>query len=1357
MNPAFINQHRFLSSDYMYRQMTWDPDRVTKRLGDGFYEQELVRQQVAGLTGMRYINGYTDDEEEYKALMDAGIAYAKEYGLKPGISLTKEQMAGLTSDMVWLETTMVTVHGKTYEVLYPKVYLKPETMTLTSDGSLISADTLVAETKKTLENNASILGNTVVLKGNDVVNLGSILGKDIALKAERDITQQGLITGEDRAALTAGRDISMGNTILHGKNQDILNTTAGIAVKGKEGVLLMESGRDIHLTGATLEALGDKGSMILKAGKDFILDTDSLQAKKDMTENRDNYIRTYRKTETSDTLAAGKDIILASGEHVSIRNAVIASKNGAVTAAARGDVTVANGYNEARDDYGLKYKEKGFLSSKTTAIRSHDEEKKASPAIISGDTVSILSGKDTHVSGSRIIANHDVTVAAGGNTTITSTEEREVHDFEKEVRKSGLLGGGDFGFTIGSEKRKDHYEEAVISQKGSLLGSTEGNVSLSSGNAVTIESSDLTAGKNMTVTGKNILVSGKDNVYTTKEDHKYKRSGLTVSLGGNLVSTVDSMTAPFRRSGEVKDRRLSALYDAQGVRNLYDAIGGYMKNVKTIEQMKGDAASTGRLIEATEKEGILPEGMKNDLQGIINRDYIEMAEAKTDNKARRSVAVDVSLGTFKSHYTMENVAAEITGSKLTAGESLEMKADKDLTVKGSSLRADDVYLEAGENIRILSGENRSRTTEKDTSSSASLGAGFGSTGFTGAHGSYSKGKQTVEEEDLTHTGSQIKGTQGVRLESGKDTAIKGSRISGGKITADIGGSLAMESEQDIKRYHEKGKQVGISVGYAPGTGKAAGYASAGRDHMDSDYASVTEQSGIYAGKEGFAVRTGGNTHLKGAVIASEAKEENNSLQTGILSWEDINNRAEYKAGGAGLSYAPKDKNVPLNARGLTPQIRTPAVGKAGSITKSAVAEGHITITGMKKQDISALNRDTKNSLNHLKEIFDSKKLEEKQELIQIMNIVGNQAIHEVSAHYGWKEGSKEKVLLHGALGALTGSMSGKGTWTGALSGSVNEFAVKYIEQTKGIQWVAQHSDVVQGISTVLGAVIGKVTENNGDGSYTLLMGTKWNRLSAIAQGDLNKAFKLEMSSETKNPVELVRLLTTYINMSEAAEYPASQKALHGVWHANTIYTLPEVIVNKPEYKAIDRKLYNEIALKYNLQIKWDDKKSVQGNLEALRYDLEYEISKGRTIFQSNEIQYGEYSLGFLENFYNETRISRWAETASRILTVGDLLTTDNRGKLITGIAGGMVGDLAGKDLISPIIIGYAIQWHIPLLLSGTVDDIALLSSGALESYIAEKMFESKESYIYYIQKLSPTNYDKNEFKQRTQHIFSTED
>ena len=92
-NPAFTDRKKFLSSDYMYEQMKWDPDKTMKRLGDGFYEQELVRQQIMELKGTRYLPGYTGDEEEYKALMESGAAFARKYDLKPGIELTKEQMA----------------------------------------------------------------------------------------------------------------------------------------------------------------------------------------------------------------------------------------------------------------------------------------------------------------------------------------------------------------------------------------------------------------------------------------------------------------------------------------------------------------------------------------------------------------------------------------------------------------------------------------------------------------------------------------------------------------------------------------------------------------------------------------------------------------------------------------------------------------------------------------------------------------------------------------------------------------------------------------------------------------------------------------------------------------------------------------------------------------------------------------------------------------------------------------------------------------------------------------------------------------------------------------------------------------
>ena len=43
---------------------------------------------------------------------------------------------------------------------------------------------------------------------------------------------------------------------------------------------------------------------------------------------------------------------------------------------------------------------------------------------------------------------------------------------------------------------------------------------------------------------------------------------------------------------------------------------------------------------------------------------------------------------------------------------------------------------------------------------------------------------------------------------------------------------------------------------------------------------------------------------------------------------------------------------------------------------------------------------------------------------------GNQVIHEMSDRYGWKEGSAEKTVLHGALGALTGKMSGGNVLSG---------------------------------------------------------------------------------------------------------------------------------------------------------------------------------------------------------------------------------------------------------------------------------------------------------------------------------------
>lgn len=184
-----------------------------------------------------------------------------------------------------------------------------------------------------------------------------------------------------------------------------------------------------------------------------------------------------------------------------------------------------------------------------------------------------------------------------------------------------------------------------------------------------------------------------------------------------------------------------------------------------------------------------------------------------------------------------------------------------------------------------------------------------------------------------------------------------------------------------------------------------------------------------------------DVYLKGAVIDSKGSVDKNTLRTGTLSWEDIENKADYTSGGSGISYTAKlggsvnkdtpssrensryDKEpgtnthnesdkvtetvdgnrIPLNERGLLGVPSAATKGKADSTTRAAMAPGKIIITDTKnqKQDVIGLDRNTRDSLNKLKTIFDKTKAEERKQLVEEMSIVGNEAIHELAARNGW--------------------------------------------------------------------------------------------------------------------------------------------------------------------------------------------------------------------------------------------------------------------------------------------------------------------------------------------------------------------
>ena len=478
---------------------------------------------------------------------------------------------------------------------------------------------------------------------------------------------------------------------------------------------------------------------------------------------------------------------------------------------------------------------------------------------------------------------------------------------------------------------------------------------------------------------------------------------------GSIDNAARDIAAPVKRAGEVGDGRLKALYALQAGMNARDI----QKNQKT------DKA--------------------------INKN--------------NAVGINISLGStgWKGH--AETITEETRGSRITAGRTAAIIAKEDMTVKGSTVNAKDIHLKTGNNIHILSSENKSTTTEETKGKSGSIGA-FLSKGGYGIGASYGKGKGQTEETTLTHTPSDITAKDTVSLSSGNDTLIRGGTVKGNKVTANAG-RMSIESEQDKKNYKEKSKTSGLSISYTPGSAVTVS-GGKGKTNTDSTYESVTKQAGIYAGKEGYDIQVKNNTRLKGAIIDSQAPAEKNKLTTGTLTWENIDNKASYESHGKTQTVS-SDKVSSSNPLGASVAMAVPVQGSHSSITRVAIADGIIQTTeGKTEKEIS---RDTKNTLNKLAEIFDKKSVQEKQELIGLIakegfTLVGDIATRkqeslrtkaaEARTHNNeakaesyekeaakWAENGINRIALHGIVGALVSKEAGTGVEKGLTGAGLN--------------------------------------------------------------------------------------------------------------------------------------------------------------------------------------------------------------------------------------------------------------------------------------------------------------------------------
>ena len=1016
-DPAYADRKTFLSSDYFFRRMQYDPEKLEKRLGDGYYESQLVRDRLMQLKGR------PAGESEYKALMDAAVRWAQENkDVRIGMALTEDQKAALKEDIVWMvESSVLLPDGNIVKALVPEVYLAHGKNGTLTGSALISAENIdIHATNDILSRGTVIAGDTMRLSASDINNEGgTIKGSTILEEALRDIRNTGTMEAENKLSLKAGQDIDLASTLHEERNQqgytETIASSGKAAVTGNQGTLSIEAGRDITAEAAEISSAGN---IAMKAGRDITMETAAVKKDTAVTWDGNNYRHDSAARDIGSSVTAKGSLTMQSERDISIKAADIRSEGMTAVKAGR-NLTVENGKEITDLEEHHRHKERSLLSSTTTTTHDEVHAVQAQKSIIEGNTVSLQGGKDISLTGSAAASTKETALSAGRNISIHAAEETNKEIHKKQVKKSGLIGGG-LGFTIGSEKKKDSYDTEETTQRGSTVGSVKGNVTITAGQTASVSASDIIAGKDTLITGRNVDIESKDNTYRGKEEHEYKKSGLTVSLGGTAVNAARDIAAPVRRAGEVGDGRLKALYALQAGMNARDI----QKNQKT------DKA--------------------------INKN--------------NAVGINISLGStgWKDH--AETITEETKGSRITAGRTAAVIAKEDMTVKGSTVNAQDIHLTAGNNIHILSSENKSTTIEDYKAKSGSIGASISKGGY-GIGASYGKGKGQTEETTLTHTPSDITAKDTVSLSSGNDTLIRGGTVKGNKVTANAG-RMSIESEQDKKNYKETSKTSGLSISYTPGSAVTVS-GGKGKTNTDSTYESVTKQAGIYAGKEGYDIQVKNNTRLKGAVIDSKAPAEKNKLTTGTLTWENIDNKAEYKTKVSGITVSTNAVSK-LNPLGLGYVPTVPVKGKAGSTTYAAIADSIITTT--KEKTDKEISHDTTNALNTLSEIFDKKKIEEKQEYVNILSQVGYRLIGDIAGHKEnelnkkaekarkennsilaekyereakkWSESGTNRIAMHGIMGALVSKEAGAGMTKGLTGAGLNALLQKELGKIK---------------------------------------------------------------------------------------------------------------------------------------------------------------------------------------------------------------------------------------------------------------------------------------------------------------------
>ena len=902
-----------------------------------------------------------------------------------GKTVTLESLGGNINNLTLAEQIDVSARDKYRNVSFKDTLLGSVASITAQDGLSLSAGKDITVTGANLSAGGSLLmaaWGDIAVNANQINDARSHSGRRVTETGRSSVDWQGsTISAGGNLGINAGNNLNVtasnvnagGNAQLTAGND--LNLNAATTQQNSRN-----GGSESHSTGLSRTTVSAGDNLVLKAGQDINSHAAGLAAENDvgLLAGRDvnllaeattdgNSYRAKKKTVVNDAvrqqgteIASGGDTVIIAGRDVSAQAADVTAQGDIGVTAGR-DVNLTTATESDYHYQETTKTKKGFLSKKTTHTIEEDSATREKGALLSGDNVTVAAGNNILVQGSAVAGDGNVALGAGNNVDIVAATNTDTSWRFKETKKSGLMGSGGIGFTIGSSKTTHDLREKGTTQSESFstVGSTGGNVSITAGQQAHIGGADIIAQKDIAVGGDSVLIEPGHDKRTRDEKFEQKTSGLTVALSGAVGSAVNSAVSAAQDAKDESDDRLAAL-------------------------------------KAT----------KAALSGVQAAQGVAVAQAGGD--PNNDIGVSISLTSQKSKSEQHARSDTVAGSTLNAGNNLAITAtgkgqsgnSGDILIGGSQIKAGgDTTLAAANDIVLSGAANTQQTTGKNSSSGGGVGVSIG--GGTNGYGisvfanvnaakGHEKGNGTAWTETTLDSGGIVSMT------SGRDALLNGAQVSGDKVVADIGRDLWMSSQQDSNDYKSKQNSVAAGGSFTFGSMTGSGYISASQDKMKSTYDSVQEQTGLFAGDGGFDVTVGRHTQLDGAVIASTATGDKSSLDTGTLGFRDIHNEADFKVSHSGVSLSGGGSFGGDAFKGNMPGGMISAGGNSGhaeGTTQAAVAEGTITVrdTANQQQDVSGLSRDTEHANDSISPIFDKEKEQKRLQTVSLIGDIGGQA------------------------------------------------------------------------------------------------------------------------------------------------------------------------------------------------------------------------------------------------------------------------------------------------------------------------------------------------------------------------------